>query len=418
MAFSLKKKAPFRLRLLAALLTAAAAGAWMGYASLMAALKPYSEKAGNDRLMSGVELTAGLIDTEIAADLEMVAREASSPLAAELLGRGKAGPGTRDAARLAARASELGALSLELADRSGRLAASSSGRRQAGPAASRSFRLGLKGAYAGPPLPGAPGVEYEAAAPVPPGRGDPSGPLGVLTARFRLRAGAGRAVEALLARGNRLALASPGGNEFVLLSQGAAPRTAGIKDQEAAPFLPALSGGGGGYSGKGWAYAWQPAPSPGWLLAAGDPAAGTYSGGTPLGSRARKRLLLWAALLAAGAILAAGALSLGLAEAGRQAADLLEQCGKPPADPRELAEPDKLAAAIAEVSAALRQQAARDLELETETEKLREEESDLKSQNDELEKLNKYLMERETRISELKQEISELREKVGGGPRP
>lgn len=422
MSFSQKRLAPFRLRVLLVILTAAAAGAWVAYASFMAAFKPHSERAAGERLLAGVELGAAVLDGEVRGAVELARMTASSPLLRELLDRHNSG--AADAGDLRRRLEEARPatgvmLKLELAGRSGRIAASSGGRPPGSDVSgTQEFRSALKGAYAGPPLPSAGGLEYEIAVPVPARRSDPPGPLGALLCRFRVLPGAQVALETLASRGGSLALAKANGGQFALISEDGKVRKAGLKAPEAEPFLPALAASEGVYSGKAGVYAWQPVPAAGWVLAARGSNDEIHAAYASLSSRARALLLAWIAILAAGAFLAAGALTWGVAEAGRQAASLLEQCGQPQPDARELAEPEALAAAIGEVAAALRVQAARDMELETETEKLREEESDLKSQNDELEKLNKYLMERETKISELKQEISDLREKVGGGARP
>lgn len=424
MAFSQKRLAPFRLRVLLVILTAAAAGAWMAYASFMTAFKPQSEKAAGERLLAGVELGAAVLDGEVRGAVELARMTASGPVLRELLAlhnRGSAG--AEDTRALQRRLEDTRPasgvmLKLELAGRSGRIAASSGGLAPgADVSGTQEFRAALKGAYVGPPLPSAGGLEYEIAVPVPARRTDQPGPLGALLCRFRVLPGAQVALETLASRGGSLALAKTNGGQFALLSEDGKVREAGLKAPEAEPFLPALAASEGVYTGKAGVYAWQPVPAAGWVLAARGSNDEIHAAYASLSARARTLLLVWIAILAAGAFLAAGALTWGVAEAGRQAAALLEQCGKPQADPRELAEPEALGAAIAEVAAALRVQAARDMELETETEKLREEESDLKSQNDELEKLNKYLMERETKISELKQEISELKEKVGGGAR-
>jgi hypothetical protein len=216
-----------------------------------------------------------------------------------------------------------------------------------------------------------------------------------------------------------MVLAKKNARNILLIESARPAREVSLKVPEGAAFLPALSGREGasaaeeGSSGR-MLYAWRTIPDSDWIIAAKTPFRPGSENFASLLERARLSALLAFVLLAAAAFFASGLLTAPLGEAGRQAAALLEQCGKTGAH-KNLCEPRLLAGAIEDAAGLLKKQSSRDLELETETEKLREEEADLKSQNDELEKLNKYLMERETKISELKKEISDLREKVGGG---
>jgi len=418
MPFSHKTLVPFRLKLLLAMLLAAGAGTWLSYRGFKSELKPFTNEAAGELLLSKLELRASLIDSELRGGLEKARLAASCPALRELLasynlyGPGADKTGLRKALAEAAGGPSLAGMDLAGAD--GKIVAS------------------LDPGKVGLILPGRPGpggyrisaprrdnaaIVWDVTTPVLPQAGGGTVPLGALRCRFRLSQRA-LGLEPGKDPAFTLALAAKG-DQSLLLVEAAGPREASLRSAAGSPFLSALAGKTGvefaneGRPGSD-VFAWRPLTEADWVVAGRAPVKAFSAGAEELVSRARRRAALGFIFLAAAALLAAGALAARLAEAGRQAAALLEQYGLP-ASEKKLSEPEALSDAIAEVAAQLRRQSSRDLELEAEAEKLREEEADLKSQNDELEKLNKYLMERESKISELKQEIAELREKVGGG---
>jgi len=330
-----------------------------------------------------------------------------------------------DTADLARRLADAAAASsniagLDLAGTDGRIAASLEKKRLGLALSSTAdLRLGQIKAYISAPRVESDGIFYDVSVPVPALTAAAGRPLGVLRCRFIVAPAQKAAMRTLRTGGLALVLAKKGSRQLII-GEGPGPaREINLKSPEGALFLPALSREEGvsaeeGISGR-MLYGWKNIPSAGWLIAARTPFPSGTGNSEKLLGRARLSALLAFVLLAVAAFFTAGLLAAPLGEAGRQAALLLEQCGKPAADKKLLCEPGALAGAIEEAAGILKKQSSRDLELETETEKLREEEADLQSQNVELEKLNKYLMERETKISELKKEIADLREKVGGG---
>ncbi|MBI5744059.1 MAG: hypothetical protein HY952_05885 [Elusimicrobia bacterium] len=422
MSFSTRTQLPYRLKLLLALLAAGAAGAWLSYAGFRGALKPYSDEAAGKYLLARLDLGAAIIDGEVSSALEQARLTAARTGLRELLSRYNSSaslPSAKaDLGKLLSDATASGSIgALQLAGRSGAIAATigtGQGKTKITGADARSLQKGQP--VSGPRAED--GVfNYDITVPVPPLPGDGTAPLGTLRCTFKLGPAGRKALGDLLSSGFTLALARKNGQRLVVTETPGKVREFSVKASEISPFLPALSGSEGISRMEDGAaiYGWRPIDTPGWVIAGRAqflPFSESYS---KLLAKARARALLAIALIAAAAFLVAGLLCAPLAEAGRQAAALLEQCGAPPAGSLDLREPEHLAGAIGEAAAMLKKQSSRDLALETEAEKLREEEADLKSQNDELEKLNKYLMEREIKISELKREISDLREKVGGG---
>ena len=310
-------------------------------------------------------------------------------------------------------------LGMDLADAGGRVTASlQKDSAAAGLARLADLRPGMKGQYISSPRLHGKDIGYNITVPVFAEAGKTTRTLGTLRCRFKAAPAQLAALGALRQVGAALVLAKRGGQK-IMLTEGTAPsRELNLKTPEAAPFLPALDGkkraaiyyeAGGGRS----IYASRVISGPDWVLAVKAPFSQEAQPAAGLLGQARLNALLAFTFLAAAAFFVVGSLTGPLRGLAREAAALLEACGRPTGASERLSEPDVLAAAIAEAATALKHQASRDLELETETEKLRDEEADLKTQNDELEKLNKYLMEREIKISELKKEISELREKVG-----
>jgi hypothetical protein len=238
--------------------------------------------------------------------------------------------------------------------------------------------------------------------------------VAVLRCSFRTSRQLQRTLAGLNSAGIAIAIARRNGETIILTGQGGLPLELPLKSEGAAPFLSLLSGDSAQSYG-GTLYDGRPVPGTDWIAAGAAQQASLAGPSAATLERARLISLLALAFLAGAAVFLASALTGPMKEAGRQAAALLETCGAPPMDKAALREPAAIAGAMETAASLIKQHSFRDLELETETEKLREEEADLKSQNDELEKLNKYLMEREVKISELKKEISDLREKVGGG---
>lgn len=419
MPFSHETLVPFRLKLLLAMLLAAGAGTWLTYKGFKSELKPFTNEAAGELLLSKLELRASLIDSELRAGLEKARLSASCTSLREMLakhnlyGPGADRSGLKKALLEAAGATQFAGLDLAGAD--GKIVAS--------------LDPGKLGSILpGRPVPGERRVSpprqensyivWDVTTPVMPPPGGGNVPLGALRCRFRLSQREALGLEPGKTPALTLALAARGG-QSLLLVEAAGPREAALRSADGAPFLSALAGKTGvEFASEGEPesdiFAWRPLGEADWVLAGRAPLKEFSAGAGELVSRARRRALLGFIFLAAAAFLAAGALTARLAEGGRQAAALLEECGIS-GDEKKLSEPEALAGALGEAAAQLRRQSSRDLELEAEAEKLKEEEAGLKSQNDELEKLNKYLMERESKISELKQEIAELREKVGGG---
>ncbi|MCM2268098.1 MAG: hypothetical protein NDI60_10050 [Elusimicrobiales bacterium] len=421
MSFFAKKLLPFRLKLLLTILAAAAAGSWLTYAGFSAALEPFYGRSAAELLLSRLQLRATALDCELKSSLESARLAASQPGLSELLNQ----PQTARAElqqRLAAAAALLpGAAAMDLVRRDGTIAASLESTRIGADLSSRAeFKAWLKGRYIGAPRAENGGVTYQVSVPVPPVNAGQPGPSGFLLCRFRLTQTPSILPNLPEEPGPDLLLAKKGAQSLLFYGPSGA-RQINIRSAEGTPFLTAMAGKPGhrlqergGDSSE--VYAWAPLRSTDWVIAAKMRLDPLEAGWEKLLQDARLGALLALAVLAAAAFLASRGLSAGLAEAGQQASELMERCGKP-VPTRNLAEPDELAEALSEVSELLKAQAAKDLQLEAEAEKLREEESDLKSQNDELEKLNNYLMEREIKISELKQEITDLREKVGDGSR-
>ncbi|OGR44832.1 MAG: hypothetical protein A2X35_05930 [Elusimicrobia bacterium GWA2_61_42] len=427
MAFPGKVFLPFRLKLLLVMLTAAGAGIYLSYSGFRNALRPFSEGEAGNRLFSSIELAGAVIDEDVRAALERARLTAARTGLGELLARyNLKTPLPSDPADLARRLAGAAAGSdnltgLDLAGINGKIAASLEKGRVGLDLSSRAdFRLGLKSPYISAPRSENGTISYEITVPVPAPPGAGPRPLGALRCRFKIPPVRQAAAQTLREKGFIVALAKKSGQHLVL-DEGKGPaREVSLKALEGAPFLPALSGKEGvssmdeGKAGR-MLYGWRTIPAPDWIIAAKVPFETNSAGSAMLLERARLNSLLAFVFLAAAAFFAVNLLAAPLCEAGRQAAALLEQCGKPAGDRKDLCEPAILARAIEEAAGTIKGQASHDMELETETEKLREEEADLKSQNDELEKLNKYLMEREIKISELKKEIDDLREKVAGG---
>jgi hypothetical protein len=423
MQFPGKTHTPFRLKLLLALLAAAGAGILLSYAGFKNSVGPYSEDEAGKLLLAKLDIAAAVLNSEIGADLDKARLLAARPALRELLARGARNSGQAEGGELlkslaqAAGAAE-GITILDLADARGRMAASLEAR---GPGTDLSrrmdFRMGLKGQYVSAPRPDKNSFSYEITVPVPEAGGR-ARPVGALRCRFKAGPALRAALEALRAGGASLALAKRGGRKIYFFGEAGQGRELSLKAGEAAPFLPALEGREGTYvshetENMGTTYASRTLTVPDWTLALKTPFQPLARPEAGLLARARVLAALSFALLAAAAFFVASFLTGPLHDTAREAALLLEECGRPAEHPDALSEPSVLAGALSEAASAMKQQAYRDAELETETEKLREEEADLKTQNDELEKPNKYLMEREIKISELKKEISELREKVG-----
>lgn len=428
MSFSGKVLIPFRLKLLLAMLAAAGAGTYISYRVFSSGLEPFSEQEGGRALMSRLQTLAGVIEEEVRSGTQQARLTAGRTGLRELLERhanGSALPS--DAADIARRlrdavASSGALVSAEVAGTDGRIAASSEkARAGSGLLPGRQLRTALKGMQIGAPRAESGVIYYDVSVPVLP-VGQTGSPVGVLRCRFKLADTGASALAAGKAGGSRLflALAKRDSQRIIFYGGGKAAAETTLRSEDGTRFLAALSGRGGTFAASGESaarevYGWLPVPAADWVLAGTAPAAAGAENTRSLLERARLGSALGFLLLAVSSFFAAGWLAAPLRDAGRQAGALLEQCGDPAADPDRLCEPKLLAAAVEKAALELKNQSSRDLELETETEKLREEELDLKSQNDELEKLNKYLMEREIKISELKKEITELREKVGSG---
>lgn len=418
MQFPVKIYLPFRLKLLLAFLAAAGAGIYLSYSGLKNAAGPFSEQEAGAKLTAGLDIAAAVINAEVNTRLERTRLLAARPALREILAAGTAEEKSLSRLLAAEGGAATEVVSLDLADAKGRVAASlEKGGLGTDFSQRLDFRLGIKGHYVSAPRAGERAFYYDITVPVPAG-GKASLPLGALRCRFKTGPAQLAALDALRAAGTVLVLAKRGGQRLLLTEGNAPGRYFELKSPEGAPFLPALEGREGSSvsaeAGGGKAvYASRALSGPDWVLtlkAPFSPAAQPMAG---LLGQARLNALLAFTFLAAAAFFVVGSLTGPLREIAREAATLLEECGRPSNPSERLNEPEVLAAAISEAATVLRQQATRDLALETETEKLREEEADLKTQNDELEKLNKYLMEREIKISELKKEISELREKVG-----
>lgn len=427
MSFSGKLFLPFRLKLLFAILAAAAAGIYLCYGGFRNALGPYAEEEAGVRLTARLDLAAAAAEAELASGLERARLTAARTGLRDLLTRQKSGQALpSDPHELQKRLQDAAAaspslLAMDLLDTAGKTAASLDksdiGRDFSG---AEAFRRGLRGNYIGAPFVSGGGIGYEVAVPVPPPAGSPGGPPGVLRCRFRASARLQEALETLRSAGLITAFAKLNGEKLVIYGPGSALKELAAKANEASPFLAFLSGSeklsAAAKTGRaGMIYSGRRIAGTDWIAAAGIPLSSGTGAAAGLSERVRLGALLALALLAASAIFAVSLLTAPLKEAGRQAEALMDVCGAPPGNRKELCEPAAMAAAMGIAAAIMKKHSYKDVELETETEKLREEEADLKSQNEELEKLNKYLMDREIKISELKKEISELREKVGGG---
>ncbi len=429
MAFSPKVAVPFRLRLLLAMLAASGAGIYLSYAVFAKGLEPFSREEAGRSVIERLRTLAAVIGEDVKSGLAQ-ARLTAGRTGIRELAAGLAGGGARpgDAAELQRRLNDATAASgamtsAELAGKDGRVIASSrKGRTGAQLLQGRELAAALKSASVGAPRAEGGRIFYDVTVPVP-GGADGGGPIGVLKARFTLSDTnrPSTAAQDGVTPGLDLALIRKDSKRLVFYGGGAPAFETGTRSAEGTRFLAALSGkpgvsGAAEDSSGSSVYGWVPVQEAGWVLAGTAPlpaAAGGSSG--RLLDRVRLGALLAFLLLAVSSFFAASWLAAPLREAGRQAAELLEQCGEPPERSDSLYDPKALAAAIEEAARVLKSQSSRDLELESETEKLREEDADLKSQNDELEKLNKYLMEREVKISELKKEIIDLKEKVGSG---
>ncbi|HAT72710.1 MAG TPA: hypothetical protein DCS63_07830 [Elusimicrobia bacterium] len=415
---------PFRLKLLLVILAAAGAGSYSSYSGFRGALKPFHEDEAGGRLISRLELAAAVIDEDVKSGLALARLTAARTGLREALGRHNANPGLpadkADLSRRLADAASGSVIGLDLVGTDGKVAASLDKRIGLDLSSRADIQIGSKRPYITGPRAENGKIVYEVTVPVPALAGTTARPLGVLRCRFLAASEQEAALRPLRQGGATLVLAKKGGQQLIAAEGPGFAREVNLKSPKGSLFLPAISGPEGaasfeeGISGR-MITGWKSIPSPGWIIAARIPFLPAAESSARLLERARLHALLSFILLAAAAFFAAGLLAAPLCEAGRQTAFLLEQCGIPAADRKRLCEPGPLAGAIEEAAGILKRQSSRGLELETETEKLREEEADLQSQNDELEKLNKYLMERETKISELKKEISDLREKVGGG---
>ncbi len=419
MQFPVKIYLPFRLKLLLAFLAAAGAGIYLSYSGLKNAAGPFSEQEAGAKLTAGLDIAAAVINAEVNTRLERTRLLAARPELREMLAAVTAGEKSPSRLPAAGGGASPEIVGLDLADAKGRVAASLK-RDGRGTDLSRrqDFRLGIKGHYVSAPRLLGKDFGYDITVPVLAAGGKAPRTLGALRCRFKAAPAQLAALGALRAEGAALVLAKRGGQRLLLTAGSAPGRELNLKSPEAAPFLPALEGRDGSSvyaeAGGGKAvYASRTLSGPDWVLTLKAPFSPAAQPAAALLGQVRLNALLAFTFLATAAFFVVGSLTGPLREIAREAATLLEECGRPTSRSERLAEPEVLAAAISEAAAALKQQASRDLELETETEKLREEEADLKTQNDELEKLNKYLMEREIKISELKKEISELREKVG-----
>jgi hypothetical protein len=428
MSFSGKVLLSFRLKLLLAILAAAAAGIYLCYGGVKSALRPYEEDEAGAKLLARLDLAAAALESETASGLERAGMTAARTGLREILSRqteGQSAP--TDAAAIqdrlhdAAQASP-SMVSIDLLAPSGRTAASLE---KSGIGTDHSkaeyFRRGLRGGYISAPQAVNGNLYYEIAVPAPLPKGKPGrGPAGVLRCRFKALPRLQQTLGSLSSAGLTLAIGKLSGEKLILTAPGVAAKEFSAKAPEAAAFVPFMSGGERFSSNAkrgpgGMLYAARAVAGTDWVAAAGMPLGSAAGAASGLLERVRLTALLAFMLLAVSAVFAVNLLAGPLTEAGRQAGELLEICGMPPAGEQGLREPAAMAAAMETAAALIKKHTSKDVELETETEKLREEEADLKSQNDELEKLNKYLMEREIKISELKKEISELREKVGGG---
>jgi len=408
---------PFRLKLLLAFLAAAGAGIYLSYSGLRNAAGPFSEQQAGARLTDRLDIAAAVINAEVNTRLERARLLAALPVMRETLASGPAAGFPRLPAAGESAAAEISGM--DLADAGGKITASRQKDGQGTVLPRRAdLRLGAKGGYISAPRLSGKDIGYDITVPVFAEAGKTARPLGALRCRFKAATGQLAALDSLRQQGTVLVLAKRGGQKFTLSEGAALARELNIKTPEAAPFLPALEGKEGAVlsdeAGGGRAiYASRVITGPDWVLAVKAPFSPDAQPMAGLLGHVRLNALLAFTFLATAAFFVVGSLTGPLRGVAREAAALLEECGRPAGPSERLSEPDVLAAGISEAAAALKRQASRDLELETETEKLREEEADLKTQNDELEKLNKYLMEREIKISELKKEISELREKVG-----
>ncbi len=423
MSFPGKAAVPFRQRALLAMLAVSGAGVYLSYAVFAAGLAGFSREEAGRALIGRLRTLAAVIDADVKSALAQAGAAAGRP-AVRQIAAGSPGDAGEAGRRLAAAlAASDGISRAELAGADGRALAAARGRGGRRLLEGAELRAALRGPRVGPPRAEKGRIFYEVSVPVPGPEGG-AGAAGVLLARFTLTDTNRRplAPQAPGEPAQDLALAKRDSQRLVLYAGGGPAAEAGPRSPDGSRFLAALSGRPGDPAEAGEkngraVYGWVPVPGAGWVLAGAAPlpaAAGGEAG--RLRERARLGALLTFLLLAVSSFFAAGWLAAPLREAGRQAAELLEQCGNPPETPEALYDPKALAAAIEEAASTIKNQSSRDLELENEAEKLREEEADLKSQNDELEKLNKYLMEREIKISELKKEISDLREKVGAGP--
>lgn len=423
MSFPVKIYLPFRLKLLLAFLAFAVAGIYLSYSGFRTAAGTFTEEETGGRFLARLDVAAAVINAEVSTGLERARLLAARPAMREILARSAAAGGPADRKELsrllAGEAGAAGGLTgLDLADAKGRVAATME---QDGRGADLSrridFRLGIKEPYVSAPRGSDNSFFYDITVPVLAAAGK-GRPLGILRCRYMALPAQLAALEALRAGGTDLMLAKRGGQKLLLAEGNAPAREVNLKAPEAAPFLPALEGKEGSSVSGGTGtdksiYASRVLNGPDWILALKTPYSAAEQRTAGLLAGARLNALLAFTLLAAASFFVVGSLTGPLRGIAREAAALLAECGMPAVAGDRLCEPEVLTAAIAEAASAMKQQASRDLDLETEAEKLREEEADLKTQNDELEKLNKYLMEREIKISELKKEISELREKVG-----
>lgn len=426
MSFPGKIFLPFRLKLLLAMLAAAGAGIYLSYSGFTSALDRFAQEETGKHLLARLDLAAALIDEDVKSSLERARLTAARTGLREILSRHNTnGANPADAGELSRRLADAAGASesitgLDLEDARGIVAASLEKANMGRDLSSRpDFRLGAKKHSISGPRWEKGVISYEVAVPVPALPGAAARPLGTLRCRFKVMPAQQAALRALRGGGAALVLAKSAGRRVLILEGSSPEREIRLESPEAAPFLPALSGKDGvlavdgGVSGKAL-YACRPISAPDWVIAAKTPFSPPAGRAGKLLEGAWLNAALAFVVLALAAFFTVNLLAAPLCEAGRQVAFLLEQCGKPAGDKKNLCEPGILAGAIEEAAGMLKNQASRDIELETETEKLREEDADLKSQNEELEKLNKYLMEREIKISELKKEIDDLREKMGG----
>lgn len=423
MKFPVKIALPFRLKLLLAFLAAAGTGIYISYIGVKNSAGPFSEQIAGAKLTARLDIAAAVMNAEINASLERTRLLAALPALRGILAGGSAGGQPEDKV-LSGPLAAVGGIAanitgMDLADKHGRVKASLENENRGADLSRRpDFRFGIKDHYISAPRLNGRDLSYYITVPVLAAAGEKTGPLGALRCRFKAAPAPLAALDSLRVKSTLLALAKRGGQRIILTAGNEPARELDVKAAEASQFLPALEGRERASvlpdAGCGRAlYASRAISGPDWVLAAKEPFSASAQPAAALLDRARLTALLAFTFLATAAFFAAGAITGPLRGLAREAETLLEECGMPAGPAARLVEPEALTTAISDAASTLKHHASRDLELETETEKLREEEADLKTQNDELEKLNKYLMEREIKISELKKEISELREKVG-----